>query len=66
MGLIRFSLLIVTPVLLKLARVVNIILFIVATAEAANGPNSLLTTLVIFETKPYLKIEWATQMIDNT
>ena len=65
-GLIRFVPLIATPVLLKLTRVINVILFAAAVAEVANGPNGVILTDIIFETKPYLKIEWGTQMIDNT
>ena len=65
-GLIRFTLLITIPVSLKIARVINILLFTVAVAEAAKGPNPTIMTTIVFITKPYLRIEWGTQMTDNT
>lgn len=34
--------------------------------DAMNGPNAAVTMAVVFTSAPYLKIEWAAQMIDNT
>ncbi|KAG8218073.1 hypothetical protein J3R82DRAFT_3575 [Butyriboletus roseoflavus] len=65
-GPVRFVLIIAIPVLLKLTRVINIFLFTKVMVDAMNGPNAAVTMGVAYATKPYLKIEWAAQMIDNT
>ncbi|KAH0827409.1 hypothetical protein J3R83DRAFT_4065 [Lanmaoa asiatica] len=65
-GPIRFALLIAIPVLLKFTRAINIIIFMKALVDAMNGPNAAMMLAIVYTTTPYLKIEWAAQMIDNT
>ena len=66
-GRMRFTTLLTLPVLLKVARVVNLILFIKALADATRNPmGASLRIAQIWEHAPYLKIEWFSQLIDNT
>lgn len=65
LGLARFALLTSLPILLKVARVVNLIIFIKVLADAASGPLGPENIAVVWATKPYLKIEWSAQMVDN-
>ena len=66
-GRTRFTALLTLPVLLKIARVVNLILFIKALADATRNPvGANLRIAQIWEHAPYLKIEWFSQLIDNT
>jgi len=58
LGLTRFTLLIALPILLKIARVINLIIFIKVLANTAN-------LAVVWASAPYLKIEWFAQVIDN-
>ena len=63
----RFSLLITLPILLKIARVVNLCLFIKVLADATKDPATAnLRIGQIWEHAPYLKIEWFSQLFDNT
>ncbi|KAH0836877.1 hypothetical protein J3R83DRAFT_8672 [Lanmaoa asiatica] len=64
-GLTRFALLTSLPILLKIARVVNMIIFIKVLADAARGPLGPENFLIVWATTPYLKIEWSLQMVDN-
>ncbi|KAG9312754.1 hypothetical protein JVU11DRAFT_7188 [Chiua virens] len=64
-GPIRFALLTSIPVLLKLARTVNLLLFTKVMVDTLYGPNAAMAD-VVFISKPYIKIEWGTQMMDNT
>ncbi|KAG8215920.1 hypothetical protein J3R82DRAFT_7892 [Butyriboletus roseoflavus] len=66
LGPIRFSLLVAIPVLLKLLRVINLIVFTKVLVDAMNGPNAIVMAESAFSSIPYIKIEWAAQMIDNT
>ncbi|KIK79742.1 hypothetical protein PAXRUDRAFT_95833, partial [Paxillus rubicundulus Ve08.2h10] len=61
----RFVQVIALPVILKIARFVNLVMFIVALAKAANGPNPEVAFQTLWLTAPYLKIEWFCQLIDN-
>ncbi|KAF8551394.1 hypothetical protein OG21DRAFT_286145 [Imleria badia] len=65
LGLTRFALLTTLPILLKAARVVNLIIFIKVLVDAARGPLGPENIAVAWATKPYLKIEWSAQMVDN-
>jgi len=64
-GLWRFVQVIALPVVLKIARFVNLVMFIVALAKAANGPNPEVAFQTLWLTAPYLKIEWFCQLVDN-
>lgn len=61
-----FSLLIAIPVLLKLVRVINLTIFTKVLVDAMNGPNAIAVEESAFSSIPYIKVEWAAQMIDNT
>ncbi|KAF8548013.1 hypothetical protein OG21DRAFT_816128, partial [Imleria badia] len=65
LGLTRFALLTTLPILLKAARVVNLIIFIKVLTDASRGPLGPENVAVVWATKPYLKIEWSAQMVDN-
>ena len=62
-----FGLILVGPVLLKIARIINLCLFIKALADATRDPATAnLLIAHIWEHAPYLKIEWFAQLFDNT
>lgn len=62
-----FGVMLALPVLLKIARVINLILFIKALADAIKNPATAnLMIAHIWEHAPYLKIEWFAQLFDNT
>ncbi|KAI0365378.1 hypothetical protein BV20DRAFT_954357 [Pilatotrama ljubarskyi] len=62
-----FALLVTLPLLLKVARVVNLCLFIKALADATKDPKTANVLIgQIWEHKPYLKIEWFAQLFDNS
>ncbi|KAG1906975.1 uncharacterized protein F5891DRAFT_940924 [Suillus fuscotomentosus] len=61
----RFVMLVSLPVLLKVARVINLSLFIAALTRAAKGPNAEATLAALWVAAPYLKIEWFAQLVDN-
>ena len=57
----------VLPVLLKIARIINLILFIKVLADATRDPlTANILIAQIWERAPYLKIEWFAQLFDNT
>ncbi|KAI9567164.1 hypothetical protein HD554DRAFT_1031848 [Boletus coccyginus] len=56
----RFALITFLPILLKVLRVVNVIIFL--KLEIESGSNAMNT----YFTLPNLKIEWAAQVVDNT
>lgn len=64
-GLTRFAILTSLPILLKTARVVNMIIFIKVLADAARGSLGPENVAIVWATTPYLKIEWSAQMVDN-
>ncbi|KAG1730415.1 uncharacterized protein EDB91DRAFT_1059488 [Suillus paluster] len=61
----RFALVTALPILLKLARLVNMFIFIKVLADAARGPLGSENIAVVWATTPYLKIEWSAQLVDN-
>ena len=62
-----FGTIIALPILLKLARVINLILFIKALADATRNPATAdMLIAQIWEHAPYLKIEWFAQLFDNS
>ena len=62
-----FALLITLPVLLKIARIVNLGLFIKALVDATKDPATANILIgKIWEHAPYLKIEWFAQLFDNS
>lgn len=65
LGLIRFGILTALPVLLKIARVTNMIIFIKALADASRGPLGAENLAIVWATTPYLKIEWSAGVVDN-
>jgi hypothetical protein len=64
-GLVRFTLLTSLPIALKVARTVNIILYINQLSIVANGPHAFQEVNSAWLTLPYLKIEWIAQVVDN-
>jgi hypothetical protein len=61
----RFALITTLPVLLKIARLINMFMFIKVLADAARGPTGSENIAVVWATTPYLKIEWSSQLADN-
>lgn len=61
----RFAALVTLPVLLKVARVINLFLFIAALSRVAKGPNGEAALGALWVSAPYLKIEWFAQLVDN-
>ncbi|KAG0709847.1 hypothetical protein DFH29DRAFT_820348 [Suillus ampliporus] len=61
----RFATLVSLPILLKVARVINLFLFIAALARAAKGPDGEAALAALWAQAPYLKIEWFAQLVDN-
>ncbi|KAG6326593.1 hypothetical protein ID866_12496 [Astraeus odoratus] len=66
LGVPRFALLIAIPVLLKIARLVNVVIFTKELADAMHGPNAAQNMAHLWLTTPCLKIDWTSQVIDNT
>ena len=64
-GLTHFAILTSLPILLKIARVVNLIIFIKVLADAGRGPLGPENMVIAWATTPYLKIEWSAQVVDN-
>ncbi|GJE96288.1 hypothetical protein PsYK624_124820 [Phanerochaete sordida] len=63
----KFILILAIPVLLKIARVINLCLFIKALADATKDPATANVLIArIWESAPYLKIEWFAQLFDNS
>jgi len=63
----RFYLLITLPILLKGLRIGNLIAFIKALADATKNPMTAnLLIAKIWESASYLKIEWFSQLFDNS
>lgn len=65
LGLTCFALLTALPILLKVARLINLIIFIKVLVDAARGPLGAENFAIVWATKPYLKIEWSAQVVDN-
>ena len=63
----RFTFLITVPLLLKVARIINLCLFIKALADATKDPK-IANILIgqIWKHKPYLEIEWFAQLFDKS
>ncbi|KAK0243059.1 hypothetical protein EDD85DRAFT_762218 [Armillaria nabsnona] len=65
-GTRRYIGLITLPVLLKLARVINLFIFIGVLVEATRNPaTASLWVSQVWLQAPYLKIEWCMQLVDN-
>ncbi|KAH7930721.1 hypothetical protein BV22DRAFT_1054497 [Leucogyrophana mollusca] len=62
----RFITMMFLPVTLKIARVINLFLFIAALSHAAKGPDASASFAALWLTAPYLKIEWFAQLLDNS
>jgi hypothetical protein len=65
-GRIRFALLIATPVIFKLTRVINVIVFVKIMVDTMNRPDAETAIPTTFSHSPCIKIDWASQMLDNT
>ncbi|KAI6019154.1 hypothetical protein EDC04DRAFT_2739392, partial [Pisolithus marmoratus] len=65
-GLPRFSLLIALPVILKVARITNLIVFTKQMADASRGPQGTEKMAALWMSTPCLKIDWTAQVVDNT
>ncbi|KAF8452310.1 hypothetical protein L210DRAFT_3383707 [Boletus edulis BED1] len=65
-GFVRFALLTSLPITLKVARVVNSILYMNQLNIMANGPNALQVVGTAWLALPYIKIEWIAQVVDNS
>ncbi|KAI6161780.1 hypothetical protein EDD17DRAFT_1435053, partial [Pisolithus thermaeus] len=66
LGLSRFSLLIALPVVLKIARITNLIVFTKEMADASRGPQGAEQMAALWMSTPCLKIDWTAQVVDNT
>ncbi|KAL4066307.1 hypothetical protein V8B97DRAFT_1874690 [Scleroderma yunnanense] len=66
LGLPRFALLTALPVLLKIGRITNVIIFTKLLADAAQGPQAAMKMASVWATTPCLKIEWTAQVADNS
>lgn len=66
LGLPRFSLLIALPVLLKIARIANLIVLTKQMADASRGPQGTQKMAALWMSTPCLKIDWTAQVVDNT
>ncbi|KAK0230493.1 hypothetical protein IW262DRAFT_1291603 [Armillaria fumosa] len=65
-GTRRYIALITLPVLLKLARVINLFIFISVLVKATRNPViASLRVSQVWLQAPYLKIEWCMQLVDN-
>ncbi|PBL02843.1 hypothetical protein ARMGADRAFT_981710 [Armillaria gallica] len=65
-GTRRYIGLITLPVLLKLARVINLFIFISVLVKATRNPaTASLRVSQVWLQAPYLKIEWCMQLVDN-
>ncbi|PFH53687.1 hypothetical protein AMATHDRAFT_924 [Amanita thiersii Skay4041] len=63
----RFVLLITLPILLKGMRIANLIAFIKALTDATRDPATANSRIAsVWAHSPYLKIEWVSQMVENT
>ncbi|KAI6143811.1 hypothetical protein BKA82DRAFT_4183599 [Pisolithus tinctorius] len=66
LGLPRFSLLIALPVILKIARITNLIVLTKQMADASRGPQGAEKMAALWMSTPCLKIDWTAQVVDNT
>lgn len=64
-GLVRFALLMFLPVTLKVARVVNLTLYIYQLNILARSLNAFQKIDAAWLALPYVKIEWIAQVVDN-
>ncbi|THH18342.1 hypothetical protein EW146_g2649 [Bondarzewia mesenterica] len=62
----RFISMITLPILLKIGRFINLVMFIQVLADLAKGPNADLAVQQEWASAPYIKIEWFGQLIDVT
>ncbi|RDB24592.1 hypothetical protein Hypma_008258 [Hypsizygus marmoreus] len=66
-GAHNFVLILMFPVLMKVGRVINLIMFINALADATRDPATATTLIAhVWSHAPYLKIEWFAQVLDNS
>ncbi|KAF8141358.1 hypothetical protein EV363DRAFT_1391827 [Boletus edulis] len=65
LGPTRFAILTSLPILLKVARLVNLIIFMKVLADAARGPLGPENIAIVWASTPYLKFEWTAQVVDN-
>lgn len=64
-GTYKFLALITLPILLKILRVTNLIIFTTILAHAIASPNGAVKFQTEWSEKPYLKIEWLSAAVDN-
>ncbi|KAK1235433.1 hypothetical protein PQX77_001346 [Marasmius sp. AFHP31] len=64
-GKTNFYSLIALPLLLKVGRVINLLMFIKVLADAARAPDAAARIGKLWLVAPYLKIEWFMQLFDN-
>ena len=62
----RFAAISAFPLILKVLRVTNLIIFIATLAHASQKPDPSVELGIVWATKPNLKIEWVAQVADNT
>ena len=65
-GNTRFAAISAFPLILKVLRITNLIVFIAILAKASNKPDASVELGIVWATKPNLKIEWVAQVADNT
>lgn len=64
-GTRRFLLVISLPVFLKFFRAINMVIFLKFMTSILNSPIQGTSFYGAYYTSPYLKIEWAAQIVDN-
>jgi hypothetical protein len=53
------------PVLVKIARIVNISVYLNKWSNAATGPTPAISGIILFATVANVKVEWFLQLFDN-
>ncbi|KAG9312762.1 hypothetical protein JVU11DRAFT_7197 [Chiua virens] len=64
-GRLRFALLMFVPITLKVARLINLSLYIHQMSIITRNPNAFEHAASAWLTLPYVKIEWIAQVVDN-
>ena len=61
----RFIAIAILPVLLKILRIVNLIMFVIVLARAARSEDPVANVEKNWAHSPHLKVEWIAQSVDN-
>lgn len=61
----RFILITFLPILLKVTRVINVMIFLNIITNVINNSTSDTNLFAPYFASPYLKLEWTAQIVDN-